>query len=96
MRVRIYQPTKTAMQSGRAKTKFWVLEYVTDRQSNIDPLMGWIGGKAGVGQIKMRFSSKEEAIKYAKSKGLEYNIVEPKARKTIIKNYADNFKYIPK
>ena len=30
MRARIYQPAKTAMQSGTAKTKTWLLEYEPD------------------------------------------------------------------
>ena len=41
MRARIYQPARTAMQSGTAKTHDWVLEYVPASSRQIDPLMGW-------------------------------------------------------
>ena len=41
MRARIYQPAKTAMQSGTAKTHQWVLEFAPASEREVDPLMGW-------------------------------------------------------
>ncbi len=95
MRVRIYQPARSAMQSGTAKTHEWLLEAAPLAPKKRDPLMGWSGSKGAMSQVKMRFASKEEAIEYAQSKGLDYDIVESPARKrkpNIRKlGYAENF-----
>ena len=60
-RAKIYIPTKNAMQSGRAKEKKWVLEYFTE-DSNVNSLMGWESSRDTLGEIKLKFSSKEKAI----------------------------------
>jgi hypothetical protein len=91
MDVRIYQPAKNAMQSGRAKTKNWILEFMPIAAERADDLMGWTGGGDTRKQLQMKFESKEEAIAFAKKKGLSYVVKEPKTRKLQIKNYADNF-----
>ena len=39
MQARIYQPARTAMQSGTAKTHHWVLEYAPDSARSVDPLI---------------------------------------------------------
>tara|TARA_B110000027_G_C16113251_1_gene298862 strand:- start:2371 stop:2670 length:300 start_codon:yes stop_codon:yes gene_type:complete len=88
---RIFKPTKTAMQSGRATLATWVLEFEQTEPKKADPLMGWIGSGDMNGQLKLKFPSKEHAIAYAKNKGLTYRIQEPKARKIQPKNYSDNF-----
>jgi len=38
MRARIYQPARTAMSSGTAKTKHWVLEFAQTSAREVDPL----------------------------------------------------------
>ncbi len=91
MSVRIYQPTKTAMQSGRAKTRQWILEWPPQTRRIPEPLMGWVSAGDTKNQVRIPFESKEEAIAFAKSKGLPYQVVEPKARKLQLKTYADNF-----
>ena len=91
MDVRIYQPAKNAMQSGRAKTKTWILEFMPIAAERADDLMGWTGGGDTRKQLQMKFESKEQAIAFAKKKGLSYVVKEPKKRKLQIKNYADNF-----
>ncbi|WP_419796713.1 MAG: ETC complex I subunit [Terasakiella sp.] len=91
MDVRIYQPAKNAMQSGRAKTKIWILEFMPIAAERADDLMGWTGGGDTRKQLQMKFESKEQAIAFAKKKGLSFTVKEPKARKLQIKNYADNF-----
>ena len=88
---RIYQPAKTAMQSGRAKTNSWILEFEPMEARRADPLMGWISSGDTSCQIKLKFSSKEEAVAYADREGLSYNIAEPRRRKVKGKSYADNF-----
>jgi ETC complex I subunit conserved region len=93
MSARIYKPAKTAMQSGLARTKEWVLEHEAETARFIDPLMGWTGSRDTRAQIRLEFDSKEEAIAYAEQHGLAYRLSEPMARKPIKKSYADNFKY---
>ncbi len=90
-RARIYRPAKNAMQSGRARTKLWVLEFVsTDRQ--IDPLMGWPSSLDTNTQVKLQFESKEAAVAYATKHGIDYQLVEPRTPRPLLKAYADNFK----
>lgn len=91
--VRIYQPTKNAMQSGRAQLKTWVLEHEPESPNRPDPLMGWIGSQSTKGQIKLKFGSKDEAVAYAKRKGFEYTVLEPKSRRIKPKDYSANFAY---
>jgi len=93
MEARIYQPTKTAMQSGRANTKRWVVEYEPEEAKQADSLMGWIGSGDMRGQVRMRFDTKEEAIAYAERNHLSYQVKDPKVRKPRPKSYADNFKF---
>lgn len=93
MTARIYQPAKTAMQSGTAKTHVWVLEYEPASSRVIDPLMGWTGSTDTQAQVKLRFDSKEAALDYAKEHGIDAVVVEPKKRKPVIRNmgYGENF-----
>lgn len=83
------------MQSGRAKTKSWVLEL--DRAEYIGPenLMGWTQSGDTNNQISLKFDSLDKAVAYADEKGLEYVINPETVRKTRPRNYGDNFKYIP-
>ena len=89
-KAKIYKPTKTAMQSGIAKTKDWILEYIVEKNS-INPLMGWESSKNTLSELNLKFSSKDSAIKYAKKNKIDYEIIEPKNKKVIKKSYADNF-----
>tara|TARA_B100000029_G_scaffold63768_1_gene57132 strand:- start:851 stop:1132 length:282 start_codon:yes stop_codon:yes gene_type:complete len=89
-KAKIYNPTKTAMQSGKRNTKKWILQFES-KDSGIDPLMGWQTSTDTMSQIKLEFSSKEKAINYAKKNEIEYQINEPGRKKIIKKSYADNF-----
>ncbi len=93
MRARIYQPARNAMQSGLGKTKLWVLEFAQTSGAMLDPLMGWTSSDDTQTQIKLRFDSREAALAYAASKGIEAEVVEPKERKANIRpgGYGDNF-----
>lgn len=91
-KARIYQPDKTAMQSGKTKTK-WLLEFAPEKPQAIDPLMGWSTMTDMPQEIKLTFSSKESAIAYAKRQKIEYEVYEPNSRRPIRKAYADNFKF---
>ncbi len=89
-KARIYIPAKTAMQSGRGKTKKWVLEFIT-KDTSINPLMGWESSTDTLEEVVLRFSSKEKAIEYAESNDIIYKVIEPKKKEFVIKSYADNF-----
>lgn len=93
MRARIFKPAKTAMSSGQAKTRDWVLEYAPEEGKELDPLMGWTGSGDMRRQIRLRFSTKEAAVDYARDKGIDALVIEPKKRKANIRpgGYGDNF-----
>ena len=89
-KAKIYKPSKTAMQSGYRKSKNWVLEFDT-LDTRINPLMGWESSLDTMSEIKLEFSTKEQAINYAKKNNIDYYVLEPKKRKIILKSYSDNF-----
>ncbi len=93
MRARIYQPARNAMQSGVAKTKHWVLEFAPSSARSVDPLMGWTSSSDTQSQVKLRFDSKEAALDYAKDKGIDAQVIDPKKRKANVRprGYAENF-----
>ena len=91
--VRVYQPRKNAMQSGRAKTRYWLVEFEPGARLRNDPLMGWVGQGDTRNQLRMRFETRDEAIAFCVKEGFDYTVTEPKTRKVIQKSYADNFKY---
>ena len=78
------------MQSGTAKKDKWILEFVTNNPTK-NPLMGWESSSDTLSELRLEFSSRELAINYAKKKKIDFEIIEPKKRKTIKKSYADNF-----
>jgi hypothetical protein len=90
---RIFRPAKTAMQSGRANTKRWVLEYEQATRREPDPLMGWSSARDTLNQVRMKFESLDEAKKFADAQGFDYVVAEPQERSFKPKNYADNFRY---
>jgi len=78
------------MQSGIAKNNKWVLEFIT-KDPTKNPLMGWESSSDTLSEIKLEFSTKDLAINYAKKKKIDFELIEPKKRKTVKKSYADNF-----
>jgi len=93
MTARIYRPAKTAMQSGLARTKAWVLEFEGAAPREVDPLMGWTSSTDTRAQVRLEFDTKEEAIAYAERNGIPFRVTDPKQREPIRKSYADNFKF---
>ena len=92
MKAKIYKPSKTAMQSGRSKFNKWVLKISDSKNQIRDSMMGWNGGSNTSSQIQLNFKSKEDAILYAKSNNIDYEVLETSVRRVISKSYADNFK----
>ena len=78
------------MQSGLGKTDKWILEFETKDPTN-NPLMGWESSSDTYSELKLEFTTKELAINYAKKKKIDFELIEPKKRKTVKKSYADNF-----
>jgi len=86
----IYIPNKNPMQSGLGKKDKWILEFET-KDPTKNPLMGWESSSDTLTELRLEFSSKELAINYAKKKKIDYELIEPRKRKTVKKSYADNF-----
>ena len=93
MLARIYKPARTAMQSGTARTKEWVLDYEPEEPRVVEPLMGWTSSGDMKQQLRLFFDTKEEAVAYCERHGIPYQVSEPKepSRRTI--SYADNFAF---
>lgn len=93
MAARIYQPARTAMQSGSAKAKGWVLEFGSASAREVDPLMGWTSSTDTQSQVRLQFDTAQAAIDYAAEKGIEAVVEQPKLRKPNIRpgGYGDNF-----
>ncbi len=89
----IYRPAKNAMQSGRANTRRWVVEFPPGAPRRADSVMGWIGSGDTRAQVRLRFDSREEAIAYAERNDLSYRLAEPHPRRVIKKSYADRFRW---
>ncbi len=89
-KAKIYIPNKSPMQSGLGKMDKWILEFET-KNPTINPLMGWESSSDTLTELRLEFSSKENAINYAKKRKIIYEVIEPKKRKVIKKSYANNF-----
>jgi hypothetical protein len=91
MTAKIYRPAPNAMQSGKAKSQEWLLEFDSDTPRTVDPLMGWISNADTSPQVRMWFDTREEAIEFAKRQGIHFQVMESREPKRIVKAYADNF-----
>ena len=94
MTARIYCPAKTAMQSGRAKTRRWLLEFEAGSPRTVDPLMGWTGSfDMAADELRLNFATREEAVAYAERHGIAYWVEEHNTRRIAPKSYAENFRW---
>lgn len=93
MIARIYKPAKTAMQSGEARTKNWVLDFEPEQPRRVEPLMGWTSSTDMRQQVRLRFASKDDAIAYCEKNGIPYQVSEPHAKAPKKIAYADNFAF---
>ncbi|KQQ58773.1 MULTISPECIES: ETC complex I subunit [Rhizobium/Agrobacterium group] len=93
MSAKIYRPAKTAMQSGKAKTNIWVLEFDAEVPRKIDPVMGYTSSSDMNQQVKLTFETQELAEAYAQRKGIEYRVIPPQEPTRKIVSYTDNFKF---
>lgn len=88
---RIYQPAKTAVQSGRFKTRYWLVEMEPASRKEADRLIGWVGSDDTEQQLRLQFPTREAAIAYCERRGLGYSVYEPERRLVRPKSYAENF-----
>ena len=93
MKARIYRPAKSAMQSGRANTRSWVLRFEPEHARSRDPLMGWTSSADTGQQVRLTFASEEAAIAYCEREGIDYIVTEPRERRVKPKSYASNFRW---
>ncbi|MDO9415388.1 ETC complex I subunit [Pararhizobium sp.] len=93
MSAKIYRPAKTAMQSGKAKTHLWILEFDAEKPRTIDPIMGYTSSGDTRQQLKLTFDTQELAVAYAERNGIAFRVIEPKeaTRKNV--SYPDNFRF---
>ena len=89
---RIFQRSRNAMQSGKARAGEWVLQFESERARRADPLMGWSGGADTQSQVTLTFKTLEEAKGYAKRYGIDYHVLPPAEPTMKIQSYADNFR----
>ncbi|HRQ61519.1 MAG TPA: ETC complex I subunit [Alphaproteobacteria bacterium] len=95
MDVRIYQPSKTAMQAGRAKTSTWLIEYELETARKPETLMGWVASGDTNNQVRLKFDTLDEAKAFAEKEGWNYTVLPTRQKRVKPRNYADNFKYTP-
>jgi gamma-glutamylcyclotransferase (GGCT)/AIG2-like uncharacterized protein YtfP len=93
MPAKIYRPAKTAMQSGKAKTNVWVLEFDQEIPRKIDPIMGYTSSADTRQQLKLTFDTQEQAEAYAQREGIEYRVIAPKDANRQVVSYTDNFRF---
>lgn len=93
MSARIFRPARTAMSSGTAKTRTWVLEYVAQSAREVDPLMGWTSSDDTQAQVRLSFPTKDAALEYAEAHGINAVVQDPNSRKPNIRagGYGENF-----
>ena len=89
----IYSPSKTAMQSGTAKTGYWILEFKSVLPQVNNPLMGWAGGSETEMQISLKFNTQDEAVAYANSHDISFTVRKSNKRGLRIKSYNENYAF---
>jgi hypothetical protein len=92
MAARIFQRSKNAMQSGKARAGEWILQFESHAPRKPDPLMGWSGGGDTQSQVTIGFPTIEAAQAYAEKYEIDYHLVPPPQKKLRLQSYADNFK----
>jgi hypothetical protein len=92
MTARIYRPARTAMQSGKGKSRSWVLVHEPVAPRGIEPLMGYTSSTDMTQQVKLSFATLEEAEAYAQRNGIPYTVQpahDPSPKRV---SYPDNFR----
>ena len=93
MLAKIFKPAPSAMQSGKAASKEWMIEFDGSAARFVDPLMGWISSTDTTSQVRIAFDTREEAIEFAQRQGFAFQVTEPRESKRLVKSYAENFSF---
>ncbi|MGB5485070.1 ETC complex I subunit [Parasphingorhabdus sp.] len=92
MAARIYQNPRNAMQSGRALSDRWMLQFEPSEARKPDPLTGWAGSGDTQRQVELAFDSCDAAKAYADKHAIDYVIIPTPEKKLKLQAYADNFR----
>lgn len=92
MTARIFQRPKNAMQSGKALTDEWVLEFEQSEARRADPLMGWTGSGDTQAQVRLTFADKDAAKAYAANHGIVARVHTTPPTGLKLQAYSDNFR----
>jgi len=93
MVARIYRPAKTAMQSGKAKTHRWVLDFEPEVAKSVEPLMGYTSSSDMKQQVRLYFDTQEDAVAYARRHNIPHRVEKSQNRVVRGAAYADNFRF---
>ncbi|BDA85024.1 ETC complex I subunit [Aureimonas sp. SA4125] len=93
MVARIYRPARTAMQSGKAQTREWLLSYEPESAKRVEPLMGYTSSSDMNSQIRLSFETRELAVDYAERNQIPYRVEEPQDPTRRKMSYSENFRY---
>jgi hypothetical protein len=93
MAARIYKPARNAMQSGKGKSKAWVLEFEPRGERSAEPLMGWTSSGDTMQQVRLFFDTAEQARAYAEREGIAYEVVPEPPQRASRKSYSENFRW---
>jgi hypothetical protein len=91
VRARVYRRSPNPMQSGRAHTSAWIVEFEPQLKPGIDPLMGWTSSADPLQQVRMSFNSLDEALAYCRRQRLATDVEMPAPHRPKAKSYTDNF-----
>jgi hypothetical protein len=88
----IFQRPKSAMQSGKARSHEWMMEFAPASPLTKDPIMGWASSADMMREVTLPFASPEEAIAFASKNGFTYEVHAPRFQTIRPKSYSDNFR----
>jgi hypothetical protein len=91
-KARIIQKSKNAMQSGKAGTGQWIIEFEASDAQRPDPLMGWAGSADTRRQLSLKFKTLDAAKAYAEKNGISYSVIASAPKVLKLQAYADNFR----
>ncbi|MEE9347924.1 MAG: NADH dehydrogenase ubiquinone Fe-S protein 4 [Robiginitomaculum sp.] len=93
MFAKIFQPARNAMQSGLGNSQTWALEFSKTSRAKTDPLTGNRSQTDTLSQLDLKFETMEDAIAYAKARGIAYHVTQKPPRKRFPRSYGENFDY---
>ena len=92
---RIYRPTKTAMQAGKARTRRWVLAWPSKTLQETEYLMRWNIAHDTQRYVSLSFVSRESGVFFAQKHNIPFIVEEDNLQATSLRprSYADRLRY---